>query len=299
MSKSSPSSKPTPNPDFISQQVTESDYFFLDLKPSAERGFTVTCGGLEYCDLSYCIDRSHFDYFGMEYIVSGACSLTLDGTSYQLKAGSIFFYGPRTHHRIRNTGDGPLIKFFVDFTGSDVAKVIGDPFMNSPSPHQMTNLKSMHGLFQQIQETGKQGGKGCQRILRSILELVSLLTRFKAVDLNESKSRSYITYARCLSFIEQHYAEIGSVDGLADTCHVSTGHLSRVFKKYAGESPWQMVTRLKMNRAGELLLRDQLMIKEAAGRIGYEDSYHFSRVFKQYYGMSPKQFRESVRNSSS
>jgi AraC-like DNA-binding protein len=37
-----------------------------------------------------------------------------------------------------------------------------------------------------------------------------------------------------------------------------------------------------------------LLIKEAAGRIGYEDSYHFSRVFKQYYGMSPKQFRESV-----
>ena len=289
---------PPENPDFISRQVTESDYYFLNLRPDTGMDFVVTCGGLEYCDSSYHIDRSRFDYFGMEYIVSVACTLVLDGRSFSLKAGSIFCYGPRTHHQIRNTGHVPLIKFFIDFTGRDVTKVVGDPFLKSPAPYQMPNLKSMHGLFQQIQETGKQGGKGCQRILRNMLELITLLTRFKAVDLDEASTGSYLTYARCLSDIEQNYGGIKSVDELAERCHVSTGHLARVFKKFAEESPWQMITRLKMNLAGELLLRDQLMVKEAALRVGFEDTYHFSRVFKQHYGMSPKHFRESVRNPS-
>lgn len=288
---------PDSPPDFISRQVTESDYYFLNLRPAEGVDFVVTCGGLEYCDVHYRIDRSHFPYFGIEYIVSGACKLVLDGKSYPLKAGSIFCYGPMAHHQICNTGDGPLIKFFVDFTGRDVGKVVGDPFLKSPAPYQMPNLRSMHGLFLQMQEVGKQGAKGCQRILKSMLELIALLTRFQAVDLDEADTGSYLTYARCLSDIEQNYSTIRSVEELAVRCHVSSGHLARVFKKFAEESPWQMITRLKMNRAGELLLRDRVMIKEAAGKVGFEDSYHFSRVFKQHYGMSPRQFRESVRNS--
>jgi len=290
-------SKSAGTPDFISQQVEESDYFFLNLRPSKERDFTVTCGGLECCDPSYHIDRTRFDYFGMEYIVSGVCGLVLDGKSYQLQPGSIFCYGPRTRHQIRNTGDGPLIKFFVDFTGRDAARIIGDPFLKSCSPYQIGNLRNMHALFRQVLETGKQGGRGCQRILRQMIELIVLTTRYKAVDLEESDSRSYQTYARCRSEIDQNYAGIRTVEELAERCHVSSGHLCRVFKKFADESPWQMITRLKMNRAGELLLSDALMIKDVAVRIGFQDAYHFSRVFKGYYGMSPKHFRGVVRKS--
>lgn len=290
---------PVTNPNFISRQVTESDYYFLNLKPSADEDFLVTCGGLEYCDLKYHIDRPQFEYFGIEYIVSGMCSLVLDGKNYALTAGSVFCYGPRTHHEIRNTGGGPLIKFFVDFTGRDVAKVVGDPFLESLAPYQMPNLKTMHGLFQQIQDTGKQGGRGCQRILRHLLELIALMTRFKAVDLQSVNTGSYLSYARCLSDIELNHCTIKSVEQLAARNHVSTGHLARMFKKFADESPWQMITRLKMNRAGELLLRDHVLIKDVAGKVGFEDSYHFSRVFKQHYGMSPMRFRESVRNLAS
>jgi AraC-like DNA-binding protein len=283
------------NPDFLSKQVHESDYFFLDLKVNQSRPFAVACGGLEYCNLNYTIDRRKFEYYGMEYIVSGMCTLVLDDKEYQLKAGSIFCYGPRTHHKIMNTGDSQLVKFFVDFTGPEVKEVIGEPFFESLRPYQMPNLRSMHELFLQILETGKQGGKGCQRIIRLLLKLISTQVAHKAINLEEYTSQSYTTYERCMSFVEQNYLSLSSVSDLARECHVSTGYMSRIFKKYAEESPSEMLMRLKLNRAGELLLQDQLLIKEVADRIGYEDPYHFSRLFKQYYGMSPKHFRESVK----
>ena len=291
-------SSPAETPDFISQQVEESDYFFLDLKPAKRCDFTVTCGGLECCSPGYQVDRNRFRYYGMEYIVSGACSLVLDGRSYNLRPGSIFCYGPRTPHQIRNSGNGPLVKFFVDFTGRDAAKMITDPFLKSSSPYQVPNLRNMHGFFRQILETGKQGGKGCQRILRQMVELIVLTTRFKAVDLEETDSRSYKTYARCRTEIEGNYTTIRSVEDLAERCHVSSGHLCRIFRKFADESPWQIITRLRMNDAGELLVNDKLMIKDVALKTGFHDAYHFSRVFKDYYGMSPRQFRQSLDLSS-
>ncbi len=286
-------------PDFISTQVHESDYFFLNLRPDPAASFVVTCGGLEYCNRNYAINREQFDYYGLEYITSGTCNLNLVGRSHQLKAGSLFCYGPSTPHQISNASDAPLVKFFVDFTGSEVGEVVGKPFLESPAPCQMPNLRDMHALFRQLHDTGKHGGRGCQRIILQLLKLIATQARFKAIDLDDGVSRSFTTYERCLSYIGQHYLEIDSVAALADACHVSPGHLSRLFKKFTDESPWQMLTRLKLNKSGELLLNGDLMVKEVAGRIGFEDSYHFSRVFKQYYGISPKFFRETMKRPSS
>ena len=286
---------PTTNPDFLSKQVDESDYFFLEMNPSPEESFVVTCGGLEYCTLNYRIERDKFEYYGLEYIVSGMCQLTLGEKSYQLKAGSIFCYGPRTHHRIENNGTTPLVKFFVDFRGSDVRKFLGEPFFKHLRPYQMPNLRTMHELFLQLLETGKEGGRNAQRILRLILMLVGAQVMDKAIDLDEYTSQSYTTFERCLAVIEQNYLALSSVSELAGACHVSTGYMSRIFKKFAEESPSEMLMRLKLNRAGELLLQQHLLIKEVADNIGYDDPYHFSRLFKQYYGMSPKPLRESVK----
>ena len=153
---------PQKNPEFISKQVNESDYFFLEMNPPADQPFVVTCGGLEYCNLNYKVEREKFEYYGLEYIVSGMCQLTLGDKSYQLKAGSIFCYGPRTPHRIENDGNSQLIKFFVDFQGPDVRKFLGEPFFRNLRPYQMPNLRSMHELFILLLETGKEGGRSAQ-----------------------------------------------------------------------------------------------------------------------------------------
>ena len=283
------------NPEFISKQVNESDYFFLEMNPSPEQPFVVTCGGLEYCNLNYTVERDKFEYYGLEYIVSGMCQLTLAKKTYQLKAGSIFCYGPRTHHKIENNGNTQLVKFFVDFRGPAVRKFLGEPFFKNVRPYQMPNLRSMHELFIQLLETGKEGGRNAQKILRLILTLVGAQVQDKAIDLDEYTSQSYTTFERCLSVIEQNYLTLTSVADLAKSCHVSTGYMSRIFKKFAEESPSEMLMRMKLNRAGELLLQQHLLIKEVADRIGYDDPYHFSRLFKQHYGMSPKHFRESIK----
>ncbi|MEX0324978.1 MAG: AraC family transcriptional regulator [Puniceicoccaceae bacterium] len=284
-------------PVFLSSQVNESDYFFLNLKAGPGHSFTVACGGLEVCNLHYTVDRQRFDYYGMEYIVSGSGQLTLEGKTYPLNAGSIFCYGPRTQHRIENTGNSSLVKFFVDFSGTQAREVVEKPFFKPLGPRQMPNLRTMHELFLQILETGKQGGQGCQRILHHLVELVAMQATHRAVGLQEYASQTYATYEHCRIILERRFTQLSSISQWALEAGISTGYLSRIIRKYSEESPLQMLLRLKMNRAGELLLQEDLLIKQVADAIGYEDPYHFSRLFKQFFGLSPKHFRESVKRS--
>jgi AraC-like DNA-binding protein len=55
--------------------------------------------------------------------------------------------------------------------------------------------------------------------------------------------------------------------------------------------------RQKMARAASLLLNRELLIKEVAQQIGFEDQYHFSKAFKRIYAVSPDSFRARGRRN--
>lgn len=280
--------------DFISPQVSESDYFFLDLEPDPAAAFTVTCGGIESCTPEYALRRTRFRYHGIEYIVSGECFLHLHGEDYQLHAGSLFSYSPTTVHRIKNAGKTPLVKAFVDFSGTAIPSVLGDPLPGSPKPVQLRSLSSTHQLFLMMLEAGRAVTGDPQKSIALILRLLAQQVADNALHLEEFQSRSYATFNRCLAFMTANLASLVSMTDLADACHVSTAHLSRLFTRFAGESPSTHLLRLKMNRAGELLLTEPLQVKEIAARLGYPDPYHFSRRFKQVHGIAPDHFRRTT-----
>jgi AraC-like DNA-binding protein len=103
------------------------------------------------------------------------------------------------------------------------------------------------------------------------------------------------TYLRCRQHIEQNFLHIQSIHETASACYVDQAYLSRLFKRYAEEKPLQLLTRLKMARAAELLGSGELLIKQVAEDIGFADPYHFSRVFKRVYGVPPEIFIRTAR----
>ena len=69
-------------------------------------------------------------------------------------------------------------------------------------------------------------------------------------------------------------------------------YLGKIFKKYSGETPSKYLTRLRMNEAKRLLLRNQEMeIQKIGELVGYRDGFYFSRAFKSYTGIQPSEVR--------
>lgn len=284
-------------PSFISPKIEKGEYYVLDLDANLKDPLTVACGGLEQCTLDYEVERAHFHYFGIEYIVAGSCELILNGEKYELSAGSLFSYTPDCQHKITNTGDTPLVKYFVDFHESGDERILQNQIFQRPCVLTPENPSWIAHVFQELQECGTLTYPNAQGICSHLLNY--LITRLDSLE-NVKKqcfNPSLTTFEACKSYLECNYANTLSAHEIADMFHISHQYLCRLFKRYCDETPSQMLNRLKLTRSVLLLEQGNLLVKEIAEKVGFENQYYFSKRFKSYFGVSPKGYATSNRET--
>jgi len=76
---------------------------------------------------------------------------------------------------------------------------------------------------------------------------------------------------------------------------VSQAHFCVAFKKKTGETFIDYLTRIRMEKARELLTLSDRRIYEIAEMVGYENATYFSTLFKKHYDMSPSEFKRATR----
>lgn len=97
------------------------------------------------------------------------------------------------------------------------------------------------------------------------------------------------------SYLERHYGNHLTLDGLCREFYCSRSALTVSFRRDCGESVMEYLTRIRMERARELLERTDQRVGEIAVLCGYSDQNYFCRLFKRYYGKSPREIRRNVR----
>ena len=101
---------------------------------------------------------------------------------------------------------------------------------------------------------------------------------------------------RTITYLRQNYAaEQLSRRQIASHVAVCERHLTHVFRRDLGITPWEYLTRSRIEQAKTLLRVTNLTATEIAGRVGYNDGAYFSRVFHRETGRSPCAFRRQVR----
>ena len=97
-------------------------------------------------------------------------------------------------------------------------------------------------------------------------------------------------------YINERLTEDLTVFTLAEQFHVARNYFSRLFKKEMGEGCNEYITRLRIEKAKQLLGASRLKTYEIAEKVGYHDTNYFSLAFKKNTGLSPKEFREKLNN---
>ena len=97
-----------------------------------------------------------------------------------------------------------------------------------------------------------------------------------------------------IAFIRQHLAQEFAAADLAAVAAVSTSRLNVIFHQQTGYSPMEYVSRLRVEKARQLLGDIRLSIKEIAAQAGFQDSFYFSKVFRRIDGLSPTQYRAAL-----
>ena len=78
---------------------------------------------------------------------------------------------------------------------------------------------------------------------------------------------------------------------VACTLELFEYHFIHLFREYTGFSPHAYVTRLRLDKAKDLMVSTTMNISEIAFAVGYANPLYFSRLFKRHTGLSPSRFR--------
>ena len=97
--------------------------------------------------------------------------------------------------------------------------------------------------------------------------------------------------AKAKEFIREHQAENLSLGQVAKAVNTSTFYFCKMFKKFTGVNFTDYVSRVRIEKAKDLLLNPNLRISEIAYEVGFQSLTHFNRVFKRILGQSPTDYR--------
>ena len=116
-------------------------------------------------------------------------------------------------------------------------------------------------------------------------------------DMQNQLSKEYFPNERIrkfqpiIDYIHENYDDPTlRIEELAESFGVNPRYFYRVFKEFYSFPPKQYLTRLRMDKAKELIVSGKYNLSQIAEMSGYSDIYHFSKAFKAENGLPPTQY---------
>ncbi|WP_270884964.1 response regulator [Paenibacillus aestuarii] len=138
----------------------------------------------------------------------------------------------------------------------------------------MNRLKTLDEIEQWLQEI-------CNEAIAYIAE--------QRNDLTKMQVRSVISYIE-----ENYHNEDLTIHELCRHVHLSKSYFSSVFKQHTEQTIMEYVTRIRIDKAKDLLRHTPMKFYEIAAKVGYSDPQYFSVLFKKHTGTSPTEYREKL-----
>lgn len=94
------------------------------------------------------------------------------------------------------------------------------------------------------------------------------------------------------NYIKENYQkEDMSLNTVATQVNISPSYFSAIFSAETGETFVEYLTRVRLEKAKELLMCSSMRTAEIGYEVGYKDSHYFSYIFKKVVGCSPKEYK--------
>ncbi len=98
---------------------------------------------------------------------------------------------------------------------------------------------------------------------------------------------------KALKLVEENLSdEDFGLEQLRKELLISRTQLHRKIKALTGDSTTKFIRNIRLQKARELLITEDLQISEIAYRVGFKSLAHFSQSFSEKFGVSPTDFRK-------
>ena len=132
----------------------------------------------------------------------------------------------------------------------------------------------------------------------SVVKLLTIFAQHLAMVSNQvlirQQNAELPVITRAKEYISEHQAEKLKLGQVAKAVNMSAFYFCKTFKKVAGINFTDYLSRVRIERAKNLLLNPNLRISEIAFEVGFQSLTHFNRVFKKIAGQSPTDYRAQL-----
>lgn len=108
---------------------------------------------------------------------------------------------------------------------------------------------------------------------------------------------SFSRISKVIEFIHKKLDEKISIEEMAQLAGMSPNNFHRIFKEAINDTPVQYIKKVRLNKARQLILHENMKAVKASEIVGYDSPTQFSREFKRYFGASPGKVKELGYNS--
>jgi AraC-like DNA-binding protein/ligand-binding sensor protein len=154
--------------------------------------------------------------------------------------------------------------------------------------------EKLHGFYQETKVLSARQYDAMVKLLSIFAQHISVISNQIVVHREHTESP---VIRKAKEFIVENQAENLSLGQVAKAVNTSVFHFCKMFKKATGLNFTEYVSRVRVEKARNLLLNPNLRISEIAYEVGFQSLTHFNRVFKKITGQSPTDYRGQLAPS--
>ncbi|MBB3112842.1 AraC-like DNA-binding protein [Paenibacillus phyllosphaerae] len=255
---------------------------------------------------------------GVEILIvhEGKGTLIIDQRSYELQPGLVCVFQPyQLHHiQVELSENTPFIRTIIHYEPARYESFLDQwPALQGFFKHihkgklpahiwHEAELAPLSFLLRDLDER-LPGLSKDQYMEESSLFIVSFFRAFKQLWDKQHKGaagkqelRKPHQAERILEWLEGHYKEPLRLELMSKDLHLSTYHLSHLFRECTGSSISDYLTAKRMQQAVLLLLSTDKAVSLIAEEVGVVSTSYFCKVFKDYFGLPPYRYRKQWRD---
>lgn len=251
---------------------------------------------LRYDADTVCFTEHWHERIELLLLEEGSMYLTVEGKTWQAKAGDVALIPPGAVHTAR-TDNEPVFYHVVIFdVNTFLTDVRGNRRLIQPIisgkaifPNVIHEPQAVHAI-RSLVDMYRAGENYSSLFLTSYIYLFFGLLYQNLAPETAAPPVSDNNFLEVLNYIDAHFTEPLSVAEISERFGYAESHFCRRFKATLGLTPTHYIRTLRMEEAKRLLEEGKRSISEVAAACGFPDSGYFTRCFKKVYGYAPSRY---------
>lgn len=252
------------------------------------------------------------DYIEIIYVVKGEFNQLIGGKKHTFPQGSLCIIDRNSEHAdcVKDQDNfvvfiGMKEEFFDELFLSELDKDNIQQFIRKAlinqkdlkqflkfTPHDLNDV--IFNLIENVATEKFENRKGAKYIIKGLMiRIFDILIKDYDINLNSNqlKKLNDILFAEVEDYLKKNYKDVTLTD-LSRQFHFQQDYFTRLIKKHSGITYSELLKKIRMIKAEELLLTTNMSVSSIIEAIGYENRHYFYNIFFMLHNMTPEKYRQ-------